>query len=208
MTHLIDCRTHWGDMASIDDLHRAGTMEFWKRAAETRDWGHFRQDTVLSEKTHLIQKPGWEVGGQVLLHDRPPCTCALNQFLYRCTQCTQHRWVWSGQKFVKKHWQPKPNEGWLLDSTRLWEVYQLLCDRRTRRELYFPNLQVQKRKGALYHKSQKPRQRVSNADRKVFSNLESFCKSGKFLQQAHYWLKNFRIFWKMSIVQILYKIST
>ena len=27
---------------------------------------------------------------------------------------------------------------------------------------------------------------------------ESFCKSGKFLQQAHYWLKNFRIFWKMS----------
>jgi len=27
---------------------------------------------------------------------------------------------------------------------------------------------------------------------------ESFCKSGKFLQQAHYLLKNFRIFWKMS----------
>ena len=102
MTHLIDCSTHWGDMASIDDLRRAGTMEFWKRVAETRDWGHFRQDTVLSEKTHLIQKPGWEVGGQVLLHDRPPCTCALNQFLYRCTQCTQHRWMWSGQKFVKK----------------------------------------------------------------------------------------------------------
>ena len=102
MTHLIDCSTHWGDMASIDDLRRAGTMEFWKRAAETRDWGHFRQDTVLSEKTHLIQKPGWEVGGQVLLHDRPPCTCAVNQFLYRCTQCTQHRWMWSAQKFVKK----------------------------------------------------------------------------------------------------------
>ena len=27
---------------------------------------------------------------------------------------------------------------------------------------------------------------------------ESFCESGKFLQQAHYLLKNFRIFWKMS----------
>ena len=27
---------------------------------------------------------------------------------------------------------------------------------------------------------------------------ESFCESGKFLQKAHYWLKNFRIFWKMS----------
>ena len=35
--------------------------------------------------------------------------------------------------------------------------------------------------------SQKPRQRVSDADRKVFTNPESF------LQQVHYWLKNFRI---------------
>ena len=38
--------------------------------------------------------------------------------------------------------------------------------------------------------SEKPLQLVSNA--------EFFCKSGKFLQQAHHWLKNFRIFWKMS----------
>ena len=27
---------------------------------------------------------------------------------------------------------------------------------------------------------------------------ESFCESAKFLQQAHYLLKNFQIFWKMS----------
>jgi len=27
---------------------------------------------------------------------------------------------------------------------------------------------------------------------------ESFCESGKFLQKAHYWLKNIRIFWDMS----------
>ena len=27
---------------------------------------------------------------------------------------------------------------------------------------------------------------------------ESFCKSGKFLRHVHYWLKNFRIIWKMS----------
>ena len=27
---------------------------------------------------------------------------------------------------------------------------------------------------------------------------ESFCESGKFLRHAHYWLKNFRIIWKMS----------
>ena len=27
---------------------------------------------------------------------------------------------------------------------------------------------------------------------------ESFCESGKFLQQAYYLLENFRIFWKMS----------
>ena len=40
-----------------------------------------------------------------------------------------------------------------------------------------------------YHQpeSQKPRQRVSNADRKVFANPESFRDKG------HYWLKNFRI---------------
>ena len=37
--------------------------------------------------------------------------------------------------------------------------------------------------------SQKPRQRVSNADRKVFANPDS----GKFLRQVHNWLKNFRI---------------
>ena len=35
--------------------------------------------------------------------------------------------------------------------------------------------------------SHKPRQRVSNADRKVFANPESF------LRQVHYWLKNFWI---------------
>ena len=27
---------------------------------------------------------------------------------------------------------------------------------------------------------------------------ESFCESGKFLQKSHYWLKNLRMFWKMS----------
>ena len=53
--------------------------------------------------------------------------------------------------------------------------------------------------------SEKPRQRVSNADRKVF------CESGKFLQQAYYLLENFRIFWKMSgyckNIQIICKVS-
>ena len=39
----------------------------------------------------------------------------------------------------------------------------------------------------IFTESQKPRQRVSNADRKVFANPESFCDNG------HYWLKNFRI---------------
>ena len=36
--------------------------------------------------------------------------------------------------------------------------------------------------------SEKPRQRVSNADRKVFANPESFCNK----------MKNLRTFWKMS----------
>ena len=40
--------------------------------------------------------------------------------------------------------------------------------------------------------SEKPRQRISNADRKVFANPESFA------QEAHYWLKNLRIFEKIS----------
>ena len=44
----------------------------------------------------------------------------------------------------------------------------------------------------LVAESEKPCQRVSNADRK------GFCESGKFLQHAHYWLKNFQIIWKMS----------
>ena len=40
---------------------------------------------------------------------------------------------------------------------------------------------------------------------------ESFCESGKFLQQAHYWLKNFQIFWKctntIQNIQIICKVS-
>ena len=39
-----------------------------------------------------------------------------------------------------------------------------------------------------YSESQKPRQQCWP---------ESFCKSGKFLRQVHYWLKNFRIIWKI-----------
>ena len=45
--------------------------------------------------------------------------------------------------------------------------------------------------GECVTESEKPCQRVSNADRKLFANPE-------FLQHAHYWLKNFRIIWKMS----------
>ena len=68
-----------------------------------------------------------------------------------------------------------------------------------------------KRKDRATPESEKPRQRVSNADRKVFANLESFCKSGKFLQKAHYWLKNFLIFGKcpdtIQNIQIICKVS-
>ena len=59
--------------------------------------------------------------------------------------------------------------------------------------------------------SEKPCQRVSNADRKVFTNPESFYESGKFLQQAHCWLRNFQIFWKctntIQNIQIICKVS-
>ena len=46
------------------------------------------------------------------------------------------------------------------------------------------NLQL---KTNICAESEKPRQRVSNADRKVFANPESFCNK----------MRNLRTFWKM-----------
>ena len=40
---------------------------------------------------------------------------------------------------------------------------------------FFTNIKAIKRANRKMTESQKPRQRVSNADRKVFANPESFC---------------------------------
>ena len=39
---------------------------------------------------------------------------------------------------------------------------------------------------------------LAQSQKNPVSMSGSFCKSGKFLWQVHYWLKNFRIIWEMS----------